>query len=305
MRQEFRFDSCGSGKIHGYRWIPEGTPKAVIQIVHGIAEHSLRYDEFARFLNTEGFVVVSEDHMGHGQSVGEDGIQGYFHGGWHAAVRDTYRLTLMTRRKWPGIPYILFGHSMGSFMARTILCDHPDGPIDAAIISGTGWQDRTVLGFGAALCSVVCRDGKDKLPNERLHQLIFGGYNAKVEHPRTDHDWLSRDKQRVDAFMDDPKCGFVATAGLMQDLLSGLIYIQDGAKIRRMRKDLPVYFIAGTDDPVGNYGKGVEKTVQAFRKAGMEKVEQKLYPLCRHELINEINRQEVFADLSAWIGKVI
>ena len=140
MREEHWYDSCGAGKIHYCKWLPDGEPKAILQIVHGIAEFVERYDGFASYLAELGFVVVAEDHMGHGKSINGEGIQGYFHGGWMNAVQDTYQLLEMTRAAYPGLPFILFGHSMGSFMARTILCKYPDSGISAAVICGTGWQ---------------------------------------------------------------------------------------------------------------------------------------------------------------------
>ena len=152
MRTEHYFASCGAGKIHYCRWTPEGEVKAVLQIIHGIAELAERYDAFARYLNSLGYLVVAEDHMGHGQSLNGDGLQGYFHGGWFYAVADTYHLMEETRKEYPDIPYILFGHSMGSFMARTILCKYPDSGISAAIICGTGWQPTFAL---PALIKVV------------------------------------------------------------------------------------------------------------------------------------------------------
>lgn len=139
MREDFWYASKGAGTIHGCRWIPQGEIKAVAQIVHGIAEYIERYDDFANFLNRQGIMVVAEDHMGHGQSVNGEGVQGYFHGGWFTAVEDTMTLLRGTRASYPDVPYILFGHSMGSFMARTILCKYPDSGISAAIICGTGW----------------------------------------------------------------------------------------------------------------------------------------------------------------------
>ena len=156
MRSDFWFDSHGAGKIHCCRWMPEGEPKAIFQIVHGIAEFVERYDDFANFLTKQGYVVVAEDHMGHGQSINGEGIQGYFHGGWFAAVEDTYQLLTMTKREYPNLPYILFGHSMGSFMARTILYRYPDSGITAAIICGTGWQPRLAMPAVIKMVEAVC-----------------------------------------------------------------------------------------------------------------------------------------------------
>lgn len=305
MREDFWYDSKGVGKIHGCRWTPEESPKAVVQIVHGIAEFIERYDEFAAYLNGLGFLVVAEDHMGHGQSVGENGIQGYFHGGWFTAVEDTMTLLRETQAAYPDIPYVLFGHSMGSFMARTILCKYPDSGISAAVICGTGWQPAALLPPVTRFIEAVCRkDGEDK-PSAFLENLVFGSYNKRVEHPRTAYDWLSRDAKIVDAYIAHPMCGFTPTAGLLREMMKGLTYIEKPTHLEAMKKDLPVFFVAGGDDPVGSYGKGVKHTVSQFRKAGMTDVSCRIYPLCRHEILNEINRQEIFEDIGGWILKKV
>ena len=305
MRTDHYYDSCGKGRIHYCKWTPDGEIKGILQIVHGIAEFVERYDDFANYLNSQGYLVVAEDHMGHGKSVGKGGIRGYFHGGWEAAVADTLQLMKDTMAEFPGLPYVLFGHSMGSFMARTILAKYPDSGISAAIICGTGWQPGPVLKIGQGICKLLCRDGAAELPNEKLQAMIFGGYNARVEHPRTDYDWLTRDEKIVDDYVANPLCGFTASEGLLRDMLSGMEYIQKPKHLERMKKALPVLFIAGGDDPVGNYGKGVEQTAAAFRKAGMERVDVKIYPLCRHEILNEINRRDIYQDVAAWIREKV
>lgn len=303
MPKEYYYPSCGLGKIHACVWQPEGQPKAVVQIVHGIAEHVARYDDFAQFLNQQGFLVVAEDHMGHGGSIGEDGIRGYFHGGWFSAVEDTFKLLTQTKTEYPDIPYILFGHSMGSFIARTILAKYPDSGIDGCIICGTAWQPDMLLRAALPLCHVMCRNGGDKQPNKTLQIMMFGSYNKKVEHPRTECDWLTRDDRVVDAYVADPLCGFTATAGLYRDMLTGISYIQTEKALNSMDKELPVLFVAGGDDPVGAYGKGVEQAAEKFRNCGMQDVTLKLYPLCRHEILNEINADQVCMDLVKWIEK--
>lgn len=305
MRTDFWFDSCGASKIHCCRWTPEGQPKAVVQIVHGIAEFVERYDTFAEYLNSLGYVVVAEDHMGHGQSINGEGIRGYFHGGWFNAVADTYRLLQDTMAEYPGVPYILFGHSMGSFMARTILCKYPDSGISGAVICGTGWQPTFAMPMMIKLLNTVCKKCGEQNPNDKLQNMIFGSYNKKVEHQRTAFDWLTRDNRIVDEYIAHPLCGFTASCGLLRDMMEGIYYIQQEKHLLKMRKELPVFFIAGGDDPVGPYGKGVSQAADAFRKAGMQDVSVKIYPLCRHEILNEINKEDVFADVAAWLGSKI
>lgn len=303
MRTDFWFDSCGAGKIHCCRWMPEGGPKAVFQIVHGITEYIERYDDFANFLTKQGFAVVAEDHMGHGQSGGEDTVPGYFHGGWFAAVEDTYHLLTETRKEYPEIPYILFGHSMGSFMARTILYQYPDSGITAAIISGTCWQPAFAMPAIVKVMETICKATDERKPNEKLQNMVFGTYNSKVEHPRTSLDWISRDARVVDAHPMNQ--GHQPTAGLLRDMMVGINAVEQKRNLENMRKDLPVFFVAGGDDPVGNYGKGVRQAAEAFRKAGMQDVSVRIYPLCRHEILNEINREEVYEDVVQWAERYI
>ena len=302
MRTDFYFKSHGEGMIHGCRWTPEGEVKAVVQILHGIAEFVERYEEFAQHLNSLGILVVAEDHMGHGKSM-ETGTQGYFAGGWEAAVDDSYRLLKNTRAEFPDVPYVLFGHSMGSFMARTILIRYPNSGIRAAVICGTGWMPEPVLAAGQTAAKLVCKAIGDRNPSEQMQKLIFGSYNARIEHPKTSFDWLSRDMKKVCEYVGDAKCGFTASCGLLRDMVGGMAFSQKKKNLEKMDRSLPVLFVAGGDDPVGNYGEGVRQAGRAFEKVGMQDVTVRLFPLARHEILNEINREEIYKFVSDWIRK--
>lgn len=301
MKTDFYFDSCGKGQIHACKWMPEGAPKAILQIVHGIAEFIERYHDFASYLAAQGYIVVAEDHMGHGLSIGAEGVQGYFHGGWFAAVEDTYKLMKNTMAEHAGLPYVLFGHSMGSFMARTILAKYPDSGISAAIICGTGWQPRFALPALIKVVEGICTKTGEENPSEKLQGMIFGGYNKRVPSPRTPSDWLTRDEAIVDQYVADPLCGFTPSCGLLREMMKGILYIEQPENLKRMEKDLPVFFIAGKEDPAGAYGKGVERAAAEFEKAGIATVDTMLYPNCRHEILNELNKAEVYADICAWL----
>ena len=302
MRTDFYYDSCGEGMIHGCRWIPDGEVKAVVQIIHGIAEYALRYEGFAEHLNRLGIAVVAEDHMGHGESM-ETSTRGYFTGGWNSAVDDSYRLMKDTMAMYPCVPYILFGHSMGSFMARTILIRYPDSGIKAAVICGTGWMPGAVISLGQNAAKLVCKSVGERNPSEMMQKLVFGSYNSKVEHPATAFDWLSRDPKMVKAYVDDPKCGFTASCGLLRDMMGAIAMIQKPQNLQKMKKSLPVLFVAGGDDPVGSYGKAVNQAGEEFRKNGMQDVTVRIFPLARHEILNEINRDEIYNFVSDWICK--
>ena len=300
MRTDLFYPSKGKGTIHYCRWDPEGAPKAVFQIVHGIAEHVERYDDFANFLTEKGYLVVAEDHMGHGQSGGDGAIPGYFHGGWDTAVEDTSQLFHDIKAEFPDIPYILFGHSMGSFMARTILAKYPQIDLTAAIISGTCWQPPAAMPAIVKIMDTACKLMDETKPSEKLQNLVFGSYNARVEHPQSPLDWVSRDRKVVAAHPMNH--GFRPTAGLLRDMMKGLHYIEQPGNLSRMPKKLPLFFIAGGDDPVGGYGKGIHACVNTFRKAGMEDVSVKIYPMFRHEILNEINRKSVYDDIIHWLN---
>lgn len=303
MRTDFFYDSKGGGKIHGCRWEPKETPRAVFQIIHGIAEFIERYDDFANYLNELGFLVVAEDHMGHGQSM--NGVQGYFCGGWFSAVADSYALLDMTHREFPELPYVLFGHSMGSFMARTILCRYPDSGISAAVICGTGWQPRGIMPAAVKVSEFFCKFTGETMPSKLLQNLVFGQYNRKVAHPRTPYDWLSRDDKNVDFYISHPLCGFMPSCGLIRDMMMGIRYIESPDSLAKMQKGLPIFFIAGEEDPVGNYGKGVLHTAEEFKKAGVQDISCKIYPLSRHELLNDIGKEDVYRDISSWLKEKI
>ena len=305
MRTDFYYESqCGS-RIHGCRWTPDGEIKAIVQLVHGISEYTARYAEFAEFLNSQGILVVAEDHMGHGLSVTEKTPRVYFCGGWFGAVEDTCKLMRDTMEEFPGVPYFIYGHSMGSFMTRTILARYPDSGITGAVICGTGWQKPALIKAAKAMAQVVCKTKGDTHPSKLMRKLAFGSYNDKIEHLRTPLDWLTRDRKSVDAYIADPLCGGVASAGLMGDMMDGFAYNQDPQNLASMDKELPVFFIAGDGDPVGDYGKGVRYSAEMFRKAGMKRVDVKIYPLCRHEVHNELNKEEVYQDVLNWMSKVM
>lgn len=298
--EEFYLASNGAGRIHCGLWLPEGQPRAVVQIIHGIAEHIGRYDHFARFLTERGFAVCADDHMGHGLSVESGGVFGYFSGGWMAAVRDERSLFEEMKKRFPAVPYVMLGHSMGSFLLRTYLYTYP-GELTGAIISGTGWQPELALSAGLALCRLeqlrIGETGRSKL----LKELMFGAYNKKFSPNRTPNDWICSDEAVVDAYTEDALCGFDATVGLTRDMLTGISMNQKKENLAKMDKTLPVLFVSGMQDPVGAMGEGVLRTIDAFKRAGLTNVTIRLYPEGRHEMLNETNRTEVYADVLSWL----
>lgn len=303
--KEFRFQSCEGGSLHVCCWIPDCEPIGIVQIAHGICEHIGRYDAFARYLSASGYIVAGHDHMGHGRSVPPGEPKAYFRGGWFSAVEDTIRLANILKEKYPAQKHILFGHSMGSFIVRTILADYPDLEISACVLCGTCWMPETVLRAGKRLCDIVCKYKGEKNPSKRLQRMVFGSYNLRIEHPRTPYDWVCRSGKVVDAYLSDPLCALDVTAGLMRDMLTGLIYVQQQDNLQRMNKKLPILFVAGGDDPVGLYGEGIEQCFEAFSENKIVNMKKQVYPLCRHEILHEINKAEIMEDILLWINSMM
>lgn len=299
---EFTYPSSdGVHIVRARAWPPQGQPRGVVQIVHGVAEHTGRYDHVAQFLTAHGFLVCGGDHLGHGRTA-DDGKFGYFapKNGWDLVVRDVRRLRELQGEKHPGVPYFMLGHSMGSFLTRTYLIQYP-GTVDGAILSGTGQEPAPAVALGKGLAGLLCRVRGPGYVSDLVYDLSLGAYNRQFRPNRTPGDWLSRDEAMVDASRKDPLCSFKPTVSMFRDMMGGLQFIADRGNLARMDKSTPVYFFSGAKDPVGGQGKGVEKVAGMFRAAGCWDVTLRLYPEGRHEMFNEINRQEVMEDLLAWL----
>ena len=293
-----------AGKIHCCWWLPNGKPKGIVQLIHGVNEYAARYAPLAEFLTTHGFHVVAADHPGHGSSVGENDRFGYLTGGWMAAVKVVHQLHGMTAEQFPDLPYFMLGHSMGSFLLRTYLFTyHTD--LAGALISGTGWMSPAILAAGRLLCrEEAARLGWEQ-HSPTLQQIMFGPYNKQFAPNRTPYDWLSRDEAVVDAYAADPFCTWKPTVQLCYEMLGGLQLIQKKQNLARMQKKLPVFFFAGQQDPVGANGNGVLKAVQAFKDAGMEQVTVELYQEMRHECHNEVGKERVWHEILSWLDNLV
>lgn len=305
--QDFYFQSStGRTSIHALKCVPDSKPRAVVQIAHGIAEHIDRYRPFMEFLADNGFVVAGNDHLGHGKSIRVPEEQGFFaeKDGWWRVVDDMDKLHDIMSNEYPELPYVLFGHSMGSFLTRTYLIKHPD-KYDGVILSGTGHHSPALVLGGNAAASVMAKLNGAMGDGAKLDSLAFGTYLNKIENPRTKFDWLSRDTEQVDKYIADPLCGFVGKIGLYRDMMQGIKFITDKKNIAQMNKEKPVYFMSGDGDPVGDYGKGVERAYKAFCDAGLHDVFMRLYPGGRHEMLNETNKEQVYQDILSWLNEKI
>ncbi len=301
--KDFYFESStGHNKLRAHMCTPDVEPRGIIQIVHGIAEHMDRYDDFMLFLANNGYIAVGEDHLGHGKSIEREEDKGFFaeSNGWTYAVQDVEILRLAMKKNHPELPIVVFGHSMGSFLTRTHLIKFPGG-FDAAIISGTGNQGKPLVLGGLTVGNVVSKVKGPHYYSNFINNMAFGSYNKIYGIAKTTHDWLTRDEEVVQKYLADPLCGFIPSCSLFRDMMTGINIITNVKNLEAMNKDTPIYFMSGAMDPVGECGKGVNKAYDNFLKVGMKDVTIKLYDGGRHEMLNEINKDEVYANILAWI----
>jgi len=304
-RNSFTFKAGDGTQIYTYQWMPDDSiaVQGAVQIAHGMAEHAGRYERFAGALNQAGYVVYANDHRGHGKTAGSPENMGYFsdENGWIKVVQDMHTLTNIVKKEFPGKPVFLFGHSMGSFLARHFAMLY-GGEIQGLILSGTA-GDPGVLGkIGLFIAKLDARLHGKKAPSPIMNKLSFGAYNNAFKPNRTDYDWLSSDNVEVDQYINDPWCGAVFSAGFFCDMLEGIAYINKKENIAKIPKDLPIYIFSGEKDPVGAHTRGVTQVYNALKNAGITDITLKFYKDGRHEMLNEINRREVFKDVIAWLN---
>ena len=280
-------------------WRPVAQPKAVVQIVHGLAEHSARYARFAEALAASGYAVYAHDHRGHGERCPPADL-GFFAetDGWRHLLDDLDAVAERARADWPGLPQVFFGHSMGSFLGQTYLTER-GSELAAAILSGTSGPPPSILPIGKRIVAFERwrqgRRGKSRL----IQTLMFGEQNKPFKPARTPFDWLSRDGQEVDKYVADPLCGFALTNQLAADLVGALADLASPTLAARIPGRLPIYVLGGSADPVGAKIQGL---LDVYRAAGLD-VTSKIYPSGRHEMLNETNRDEVTRDLIDWLTR--
>jgi alpha-beta hydrolase superfamily lysophospholipase len=284
-REEFSFNSEDGIEIAYYRWRAEGKPAGIVQIAHGMGEHALRYGHVAEALNQAGYHVFANDHRGHGRSApSRESLGDFGAAGWNGLVADMVMLTRLARTREGRLPVVLLGHSMGSFAAQQYVLDNSEA-IAGLVLSGS-----------AAI---------DKLPIDPSREANLSVFNAAFEHPRTQHDWLSRDPAAVDAYEADPLCGFGVNRRSMESMAASAPRLADPAVLAQIRKDLPIYIFAGDKDPVNHGLEWLKPVAERYRAAGIANVSEKYYADGRHEMLNETNRDEVLRDLVSWLKKTI
>ncbi len=287
------------------RWSSEtARERGVLQIVHGMAEHSERYREFGEFLTEQGYVVYVNDHRGHGHTAEKFGQAGIFakRDGWKKVLDDVYALTKLIKQNHSKQKIYILGHSMGSFITRNVLAMYPDA-YDGAIISGTNFERGWLLHVGRFLARVQGVFFPKETPSVLLTKITFKDYNTPFKPTKTAFDWLSNDYERNKSYRDDPFCGRVMSNRFYVDIFTLIKRANSEDFMKRIRKDLPMFILSGDMDPVGRFGKDIEALAKAYEDLGMKKLKMKLYKDGRHEMLNDMRRKEVFADILAWLNK--
>jgi alpha-beta hydrolase superfamily lysophospholipase len=299
---EFELRTDDGQSLLARRWLPEGRPRAVVQIAHGLSEHSARYARLAAALNAAGYAPYTNDHRGHGPKAAPADL-GHFadDGGWEKVVGDFWTMNRLIAKEQPGVPIIFLGHSLGSFLGQGFVAEHSDA-LAGAVYSGSSGKPPAIATLGRLIARAerlrLGKRGKSQL----LGQMWFGAYNKPFAPARTEFDWLSRDEKEVDAYVADPYCGFPFTTQLAIDVLDALPPLSSPQSLARIRKDMPIYVFSGERDPVGA---NIQGLIDALKGAGFTRLTTRIYPGARHETLNETNREEVTRDLIDWLDGVV
>ena len=294
----------GKTAIHAILWLPEGQPSAVLQIAHGMQEYIDRYDAFASWLTEQGIAAAGNDHLGHGQSVTSDEKLGYFaeRDGNACLLQDIHSLRTHMQELYPGVPYFVLGHSMGSFLIRQYIQLHGEG-LSGAVIMGTGTQPAPALLLGKAVSRLIAAFRGWEYRSQFVYSMAMGSYNKKFQTPGRNNDWLTKDVTIVEQYNQSPWCTFRFTLNGYYNLFYSIQQAQDRTRIDAIPKELPLLIVSGADDPVGSYGKGVQAAFQKYVSAGLKNVRFRLYENDRHEILNETDRAEVWKDILTWINE--
>ena len=305
--RHFTYPSAdGKTQIHAVEWKPEGRIVGILQIAHGMLEFIERYEPFAEYMCEHGILTVGNDHLGHGRSVQSERYRGYFSktDGNHALLADMRMLHDLYREQYPDQPIFLLGHSMGSFLARQYLCSWGT-TLDGAILAGTAYYSRGEMRTAVILCRIIALFRGWMYRSRLITRIATGSYNSKFTPQRTPYDWLTRDEAVVDAFAGDPRTQFVFTVNGYYNMFLGMKRMITRKNMAQMPRKLPVLFISGEMDPVGNFTEGVKQVVLSFKDAGMQDVSCILYPFDRHEVLNELDKTDVWQDIWMWMQKII
>lgn len=302
MSKELRWLESHDGKrIAYYVWNEVKKPKGMVQIIHGMAEHVARYEEFAKFLNRHGYIVFGDDHRGHGVTSQEDDSLGFIgRNGFEDIILDERLLSERMKTEYLGLPLIVLGHSFGSFITQAYIQRYSED-IQGAIISGSAKNDHGILGIAQLLAWLHMIFKGEKTPSPLLDKLSFGSYNKKIENPKTKMDWLSRDAAKVKQYNDDPLCGTIFSGSFYYAFIKGLKGLYKKEELYKITKLLPILVLSGDQDPVGLQGKDVKRLYEQYKALDIKRLSLRLYTKGRHEMLNETNRQEVYQDILKWL----
>lgn len=302
MREDFIFKDSDGIELNAYKWVPEGKAIGIVQICHGMTETVLRYDEFANYLNSKGFIVYGHDHRGHGLTAKKKEDLGYIADseGFEWLVEDLYELMKSIKSQNSDVPIYLFGHSMGSFISQRFLELH-GSEINGLILSGSNGEPPILTPLGILLSKIEIMLLGRRHTSKMMDKLSFGNYNKSFKPNRTPFDWLCSVNEEVDKYILNDKCGFVCSASFYYDLLRGLKTIHKKENFNLIPRDIPIYIIAGDKDPVGNFGKGIINLYEKLKSLGIKDIQYKLYKDKRHEILNENNKSEVMNDILSWL----
>lgn len=303
-KTRFPLTASDGTELSALSWRPDTPPKASLLIVHGLAEHAERYDRLAGALTSSGYAVCACDLRGHGQTAKTGADLGFFaeRNGWGRCLDDLRELNRHLASQNPARPIFLLGHSMGSTLARHFMALHGEGLVGVVLSAASG-QPTPMASLGRLTARLerlrLGRRGTSRL----LESLTFEAFNRRFKPARTPFDWLSRDAAEVDKYIADPLCGFSASVQLWIDLLDGWAWVSRPKNLAAIPRELPILVVSGAHDPVSEGTKTLLPMLERYREAGLKKVEHKFYPEARHELFNETNREEVTADLIAWLDE--
>jgi alpha-beta hydrolase superfamily lysophospholipase len=305
ISEDFFLKSEDNTQVFVYSWLPDQGVriKGVLQIMHGMAEYAGRYHDFAKHLTAQGYVVFANDHRGHGKTAGSLHETGFIANtnSWKAILQDSFMLNQHIQSRYPDNKIVLIGHSMGSFYARAYLEMYRE-TINALILSGTAWQPSLLFNFGLLVAKLQCLFRGEKNRSNLLDKLSFGSFNKRFEPSKTPFDWLSRDNHVCTKYTTDPFCGFVCTSSFFRELFRLLKFVQSRKLYSSVKKELPVLIFSGLMDPVGIFSKGPKSVYTFLKNKGFSDLALNLYPEGRHEMLNEINRKEVYKDVVNWLG---
>ncbi|MBR6331787.1 MAG: alpha/beta fold hydrolase [Dehalococcoidales bacterium] len=303
MKENIKLPSTdGKHKLHVVIWRPDGEIKGVLQLVHGMVEHIGRYSDFAEYLTTYGFAVVGHDHLGHGHTALDDNDLGNIakENGSDIMVNDIHEVTSYIKKTFPNVPNHIFGHSMGSFLLRKYLTFYSND-VKSAIIMGTGFMPLYLASTAKLMSRVIKLFKGDRYRSKLLVKLSFGSYNKGFEEEGSSFNWLTRDKAVLKIHDNDKYSMFMFTVNGYQALFDTLIYLAKWKGFNNVRRDLPVFIMSGSEDPVGDKGKGPKKLYEEYKRRGMQNVEIKLYQDARHEILNELDRMTTYKDIVSFL----